>query len=82
MPVTLSIKSVPDEIVERLRIQAKRHHRSLQGELSAILEQAVLETRLEPGRLTPLQAVAEIRCMGLTTPADSAAILREERDGR
>jgi plasmid stability protein len=33
MPVNLSIKNVPDEVVAELRAQAKRHHRSLQGEL-------------------------------------------------
>lgn len=29
----LSIKNVPEEIVEKLRQRAARHHRSLQGEL-------------------------------------------------
>ena len=38
MPVNLSIKNAPDDIVERLRERAARHHRSLQGELLAIVE--------------------------------------------
>ncbi len=29
----LSIKNVPEEVVEKLRQRATRHHRSLQGEL-------------------------------------------------
>jgi plasmid stability protein len=33
MPVNLSIKNAPDEVVRRLRQRAERHHRSLQGEL-------------------------------------------------
>ena len=37
----LSIKDVPDEIAEALRQRAARNHRSLQGELMAIIEQAV-----------------------------------------
>jgi hypothetical protein len=41
MGVNLSIKSVPDEWAERLRQRAERNHRSLQGELMALLEQAV-----------------------------------------
>jgi antitoxin FitA len=45
MPVTLSIKNAPDEIVRRLRERAERHHRSLQGELMAIIEEAVREER-------------------------------------
>jgi plasmid stability protein len=38
MPVSLSIKNVPEDLAERLRERAKRNHRSLQGELLAILE--------------------------------------------
>jgi plasmid stability protein len=40
MPVTLSIRDVPDDIAEQLRARAKRNHRSLQGELMAIAENA------------------------------------------
>ena len=40
MAVNLSIKGVPDALAERLRDRAKRHHRSLQGELMAIIEAA------------------------------------------
>ena len=41
MPVSLSIKAVPDELVERLRRRAEGNHRSLQRELMAIVEAAV-----------------------------------------
>jgi len=37
----LSIKDVPDTWAEALRQRASRNHRSLQGELMAIVEQAV-----------------------------------------
>lgn len=43
MGVNLSIKDVPDELAQRLRERAARHHRSLQGELMAIVEAAALE---------------------------------------
>ncbi len=43
MPVNLSIKDVPDTLAESLRQRAARHHRSLQGELMAIVEQAAAE---------------------------------------
>lgn len=39
----LSIKSVPEALAESLRQRAARNHRSLQGELMAILEAAVVE---------------------------------------
>lgn len=40
MLVNLSIKSVPEQIAQRLRARAERNHRSLQGELMAIVERA------------------------------------------
>jgi len=43
MEVNLSIKAVPQELAERLRRRAERHHRSLQGELMAIIEAAAAE---------------------------------------
>lgn len=45
MSVNLSIKGVPDELAERLRKRAERNHRSLQGELMAIIEQAAADDR-------------------------------------
>ena len=38
--VNLSIKNVPDALAAKLRERAERNHRSLQGELMAILESA------------------------------------------
>lgn len=38
----ISIKDVPEAWAEALRQRAARNHRSLQGELMALLEQAVL----------------------------------------
>ena len=39
--VNLSIKNVPETVARKLRERAAQHHRSLQGELMAILEGAV-----------------------------------------
>jgi plasmid stability protein len=44
MPVNLSIRNVPDEIADRLRARAKQNHRSLQGELMAIFQDAAQTT--------------------------------------
>jgi plasmid stability protein len=41
--VNLSIKGVPEAIAQCLRRRAQRNHRSLQGELMAIIEQAAAE---------------------------------------
>ena len=78
MPVNLSIKNTPDAIVERLRDRAARHHRSLQGELLAILEEAVSG----PERRTPLEVLAQVRKLNLPQEVNSAAIIRTDRDRR
>lgn len=44
----ISIKDVPDDWAEALRQRAARNHRSLQGELMALLEQAVNEVGARP----------------------------------
>ncbi len=78
MPMSLSIKNAPDEMVNRLKERAERHHRSLQGELMAILEEAVAT----PRPLTPDDVLIKVRQLGLATPREAAAIVRAERDGR
>lgn len=45
----LSVKDVPEELAERLRQRALRNHRSLQGELMAIIEQAAYEPAAAAG---------------------------------
>ena len=53
MPLSLSIKAVPDALVDRLRRRAAGNHRSLQRELMAIVEAAV-----QPEPRTAVRAVA------------------------
>jgi antitoxin FitA len=78
MAINLSIKNAPDDVVQRLKERAARHHRSLQGELLAILEDAVRS----PSVLTPEDVLAEVRRLGLSTPEEAAHIVRADRDGR
>lgn len=66
MPVSLSIKSVPDALVERLRHRAAGNHRSLQRELMAIVEAAVLP---------PARAV--LAAPALPPPVSGAQMLSE-----
>jgi plasmid stability protein len=76
MPVNLSIKNAPDDVVQRLRERAERHHRSLQGELMAIIEAAAREDR----PATPHDILAEVRRLGVQTASEAAAIVRADRD--
>ena len=76
MPVTLSIKNAPDDVVQRLRERAAKNHRSLQGELMAIIEEAVRPKRY----MTASEVLAEVRKLGLRSPDEAAAIVRADRD--
>jgi len=78
MSVNLSIKNVPDHLAEQLRKRAARHHRSLQGELMAILEEN-LGNRYS---LTPAELLSKIRASGLKTPEEAVRLIRRERDER
>jgi antitoxin FitA len=74
--MNLSIKNAPDHIVTRLRERARRHHRSLQGELLAIIESAARED--QPSMAGDI--LAEVRRLGLETPSEAASIVRASRD--
>jgi antitoxin FitA len=76
MPVNLSIKNAPDQVVLRLRERARRHHRSLQSELLAIIGAAVKEDRPS----SPAGVLGEIRRLGLRTPREAAELIRAGRD--
>ena len=76
MPVNLSIKNAPDEVVQRLRQRAARRQRSLHDELLAIIEEAARSEQ----ELGPLELLAEVRRLGLQSPGDSTAALRADRD--
>ena len=78
MAIKLSIKNIPATVVKRLKARAVRHHRSLQGELIAILEAVAHEETL----LDAATVVMKVRRLGLHTPVGSAAFVREDRDTR
>ena len=88
MPVDFSIKKVPNDVAARLRARAKRHHRSLQGELRMILEAAAREPAGAPDRVRETPARYAPPALGLTSFAviaprsESAMIIRGDRDGR
>ena len=53
MPSNLSVKNVPEPMLEALRARAARNHRSLQGELMSILEAAVSGQGSAQGNVAP-----------------------------
>jgi len=73
----LSIKGVPEEQVVRLRERAKINHRSLQGELRALIEEA---SNAVPRRLSVDEIAETVSKLGLTRRNDAARLVREDRD--
>jgi plasmid stability protein len=76
MPISLSVKNVPNEIAEKLKMQARQNHRSLQGELRAILEEAVSRRP----KMSLAEIYAEVERDGFSTPSEAADIIRADRD--
>lgn len=113
MSQTLTIRNVPDSLARKLKTRAERNHRSLQGEVMAILEQASIANKAEqpvepyrasvtaslaktemPGTtLQPAEGTVEKKLtieeiwergkrLGLSSPNESARIVRKLRDER
>ena len=72
----LSIKGVPEDQVRRLRERAKANHRSLQGELRALIDEAAGT----PRRLGIDEIVARVTGLNLTRRDEAARLIREDRD--
>ena len=78
--VSLSIKDVPSDMAVALRERAAQNHRSIQGELMAILEEAVRPSRnrgFDPDRLIRMAAA-----LGLKSSESAVDLIRKMRDSR
>ena len=73
----LSIKGVPEDQVKRLRERARANHRSLQGELRALIDEA---TSGATRRLTVDEISERVSRLGLTRLNEAARFIREDRD--
>lgn len=80
MPTTLTLKSIPDEVYERLKASAQAHRRSLNSEAIVCLESVLL-----PGKTSPAERLAHARALRATLPQgkfrakDIDALKREGR---
>ena len=98
MTVNLLIKNVPEALAEKLRLRAERHHRSLQGELMAIVSEAARGDPSPPpavaaadqgtrvGWMSTAEVLAELKRLYPDGPVDSGPlgvdIVRAARDSR
>jgi antitoxin FitA len=78
MNISLSIKNVPRDVVERLRARAARNRRSLQGELLDLVTRAADELPTISAR----DVFDRIKNLNLPAGESSTDIIRELRDGR
>ena len=63
MPTTLTLKNIPDEVYDRLRLSADTHRRSLNSEAIVCLESALL-----PGRVSAAERIARARALRTALP--------------
>lgn len=77
MGANLTLKNIPTALMEQLRTRAKSNHRSLQGEILAILENG-----LRPRMVTVEGLYSWVKEAGLSTPDEAVAMVREDRDER
>ena len=58
MPTNLTLKNIPDEVYERLKVSAETHRRSLNSEVIVCLESVLL-----PGQIPPAERLARARAL-------------------
>lgn len=79
MPVTLTIKNIPDAVYERLRASADAHGLSIEGEAIICLETALLRQRARSdAHLSSIRKMRANLCF-MVTNEDVDAL---KRDGR
>ena len=80
MPTNLTLKGLPDEVVERLKASAQANHRSLNSEIIARLEAQVAPTRTSA--LETLSAIRKVRSRLSKAAFSHADVDRIKREGR
>ena len=58
MPTTLTLKNIPDEVYDRLKLSAQAHRRSMNSEAIVCLEAALV-----PGKVSTEERLARARAL-------------------
>ncbi|MGH8802485.1 MAG: FitA-like ribbon-helix-helix domain-containing protein [Casimicrobiaceae bacterium] len=79
MPTTLTLKNIPDDVYERLKVVAAMHRRSLNREAIVCIETVVMHTQM-----TPAERLARARQLraALSTTYRARDIDTLKRQGR
>lgn len=51
MPTNITIRDIPDDIYEKLKLQAELHHRSINSEVIVYLKKMVQSHRRDPDQI-------------------------------
>lgn len=80
VPTTLTLKNIPDEVYDRLKLAAASHRRSMNNEAIICLEAVLLRTRLVPAeRLARARALRNALPRGTFKARDIDAMKRAGR---
>jgi antitoxin FitA len=79
--VTVTIKNIPEEIYERVKNQAKINHRSINGEILSILEQAISIPPIDvQATIKRARKVRELTAQYTITADEIEKLINEGRD--
>lgn len=76
---TVTVKDLPERLHRQLKVRALRNHRSLNSEIIAVLEDAVVPQRIDPETLLARAAFLRKRVGGRLTDSDLAALRNSGR---
>lgn len=80
MPTSLTLKNIPDEVYQRLKLSAEAHRRSMNSEAIVCLEATLLPLKILPAeRLARARALREVLPNAKFRAADIDALKREGR---
>ena len=79
--VTVTIKNIPEQVYERIKAQAKSNHRSINGELLSILEQAISLPPIDvQATLERARKVRELTANYIVTADEIEKMIHEGRE--
>ncbi len=76
---TVTIRNLDDEVVRKLKAQAKEHNRSLEAELREVLAQLAARRRSRTELLAEADRIAAMTPKDVVQ-TDSTLLIREDRD--
>lgn len=76
---SITVKNIPEEIYKRVREQADAHHRSINSEIIACLEQAVKSQQLSPEEILQEARRMRKKVKGSLSSEEIDSAIREGR---